>query len=111
MRSTRPGALTRLQVPLTLTVPACVSRRAQAVAAANVEKAVVPAAHATRVPGDLCSDGKETLGRPPLGRPGRCLPGCWARASGTACHPPLHHRIRPAGEGTYHRAPLRDPRL
>lgn len=111
VRSTRPGALTRLQVPLTLTVPACVSRRAQAVAAANVEKAVVPAAHATRVPGDLCSDGKETLGRPPLGRPGRCLPGCWARASGTACHPPLHHRIRPAGEGTYHRAPLRDPRL
>lgn len=72
----------------------------------TLKKAVVPAAHATRVPGDLWSDRKGRWAGPPLGRPGRCpLPGCWARASGTACHPPLHHRVRLAGEGTYRRAP------
>ena len=73
---THPGAPTRLQVPLTLTVSACVSGGAVAVAGANVEMAVVPAAHATRVPGDLWSDRKETLSGSPLGRPGQCLPGC-----------------------------------
>lgn len=75
-RFTHPGAPTRLQVPLTLTVSACVSGRAVAVAGTNVEMAVVPAAHATRVPGDLWSDRKEMLSGPSLGRSGRCLPGC-----------------------------------
>lgn len=49
------------QAPFTLAVSACVARGTVAVAGADVEMSVVPAAHATRVPGDLCSDKKETL--------------------------------------------------
>ena len=64
-----PGALT-------LTISARVAGGAAAVAGADVELAMVPAAHATRVPGDLWSGAKETLSGPPLGRPGRGLPGC-----------------------------------
>lgn len=44
-----------LHVPLTLAVSACVARGTMAVAGADVETSVVPAAHATWVPGDLWS--------------------------------------------------------
>ena len=64
-----PGALT-------LTISARVAGGAAAVAGADVELAVVPAAHATRVPGDLWTGAKETLSGPPPGRPGWGFPGC-----------------------------------
>lgn len=48
-----------LQEPLTLAVSSCVARGTMAVAGADVEMSVVPAAHATWVPGDLWSDEDE----------------------------------------------------
>lgn len=55
------GHSPELQAPLTLAVSACVTRGTVAVAGAEVEMSVVPAAHATWVPGDLWSDEKEML--------------------------------------------------
>lgn len=48
-----------LQAPLTLAVSACVAGGTMAVAGADVQMSVVPAAHATWVPGDLWSDKDE----------------------------------------------------
>ena len=49
------------QVCLTLAVPARVARGTVAVAGADVEMPVVPAAHAARVPGDLWPDKEGNL--------------------------------------------------
>ena len=82
-----------LQVPLTLAVSACVTGGTVAVAGAEVEMSVVPAAHATWVPGDLWSDKKETLrgGLSPAGQAGASLSaegqGFWDSPSG-CCQPP-----------------------
>lgn len=62
-----------LQVPLTLAVSARVARGTVAVAGADVEMSVVPAAHTTWVPGDLWSDKEGTLREGPP--PGGCRPG------------------------------------
>lgn len=94
---------------LTLAVPARVARGAVAVAGADVEMPVVPAAHAARVPGDLWPDKEGTLE----------AQGSWDRPSGCSCPPPITRpnfhtpaTQKEAGKvGTYHRAPLRGPRL
>lgn len=66
---------------LTLAESACVARGTVAVAGADVELSVVPAAHATRIPGDLWSDKEGPLkGASPRQVP----PGCRAQPSGTA---------------------------
>lgn len=55
------GRALEIQVCLTLAVPARVARGAVALAGADIEMSIVPAAHATRVPGDFWSDEEAAL--------------------------------------------------
>lgn len=110
-------------MPLTLAVSARVARGTVAVTGADVEMTMVPAAHATWVPGDLWLDEEGTL-RGGLLQAGASL---GAEAQGFqdipsgCCHPPprsldqvlMHPMLQEeaAAWGTYHRARPRGPRL
>lgn len=109
-------------VSLTLAVSACVARGTMAVAGADVEMSMVPAAHATWVPGDLWSGEVGALrgsllqaAQPGASRVLRATASRTVLQDAATLHED-HIKLscpsrRRAEGGTYRRAPLRGPRL